>query len=324
MMTKAKLLTLFFGWWGVPFGPIFSLGVLFSPSQGRIPIEPNSQYLAGLGAHFLRSQRLVEAARAWTLSLAYKDNPQILRAYREVFRGLPDRAIRPEHGRGGGFLFGLSVVLAGVFAYAVLSPSSGPRTIAATSVPTSRATPADPGLTVPEMSSPLIHLQRYNSPSAHLSVRIPASYEAEYELDQDGGQPAHRIVISRDFRTASPDAVVVIYAFQPTQTPVDANPDQLKSLAESVLLRQTAILDSWASRSAVRTTSLSYGARAETAGTYRLQTTEDGAQLFFVWKAVIATRSWVYFIDVLGDPGSQDSTTEHYRLIANSFVPYVG
>jgi len=45
-MFKAKLLTTFLGWWGIPFGPIYSLGVIFSPSEGMIPAEPNASYLA--------------------------------------------------------------------------------------------------------------------------------------------------------------------------------------------------------------------------------------------------------------------------------------
>jgi hypothetical protein len=33
-MTSAKVLTFLFGWWGIPWGPIYTLGTLFTSSEG--------------------------------------------------------------------------------------------------------------------------------------------------------------------------------------------------------------------------------------------------------------------------------------------------
>ncbi len=50
---KASLITWLFGWWGFPWGPIFSIGALVKNiSGGEIPVEANGTILAHQAAYF--------------------------------------------------------------------------------------------------------------------------------------------------------------------------------------------------------------------------------------------------------------------------------
>ena len=55
-MAHDKLISLLFGWWGIPFGVIHTLGVLLESGEGKIPVDPNADYLAALGVYFLSSR----------------------------------------------------------------------------------------------------------------------------------------------------------------------------------------------------------------------------------------------------------------------------
>jgi len=91
-MTKAKLLSMLLGWWGIPWGPIYTLGVLFESGEGKIPAEPNAEYLRELGLYLLDRGNLTEARLAWEASLELVENPEL----RSALQSIPQPTTEPS------------------------------------------------------------------------------------------------------------------------------------------------------------------------------------------------------------------------------------
>lgn len=98
MMNTAKIKTLVFGWWGIPFGPIYSLGVLFTHSEGNIPADVNGPYLGGLGLHFLKAGKLDEGIATLEASLGYWNSLEVgaLLTAAKNYRSGPGSTSRPS------------------------------------------------------------------------------------------------------------------------------------------------------------------------------------------------------------------------------------
>lgn len=88
-MNSARLLTLFLGWWGIPWGPIYTLGALFSTSESRVPAEVQAGYLRSLAGYYLRMGERVYAEEALRSSLQYEADPVTQQVYRDVFGEFP-------------------------------------------------------------------------------------------------------------------------------------------------------------------------------------------------------------------------------------------
>lgn len=84
-MLNAKILTGIMGWWGIPFGPIFTLMVLFGPNGGKIPSEGNAEYLRWLGAYFLQTGNRVEARKSFEESQKLAYDPRVDALLHELF-----------------------------------------------------------------------------------------------------------------------------------------------------------------------------------------------------------------------------------------------
>jgi TPR repeat protein len=68
----------FMGWWGIPFGILWTLRALWHNSQGgQQPEENNALFLAGLGYEFHRKGDLKAAASALKASLQLKKDPRV-------------------------------------------------------------------------------------------------------------------------------------------------------------------------------------------------------------------------------------------------------
>jgi len=109
-MMQAKFLSLFLGWWGIPFGPIYTLGAIFGPSEGKVPADLNAEYLKHLGAYFIDHGDLSAGHDALAASLRYQYDEGLDNVYRTVFRHAPETYKSPDHGTGSGFLFGLLAI----------------------------------------------------------------------------------------------------------------------------------------------------------------------------------------------------------------------
>ncbi len=118
---KGKMITLFFGWWGIPFGPIYSLGVLFGQGDGKVPPDINASYLAQLGIHFLQHDDPVQAQEAWNASYYYYPDPKLRNLYHEVFGSAPTEPAEVS-GSSAGMWLVLGLVLAIVAAVFWIAP----------------------------------------------------------------------------------------------------------------------------------------------------------------------------------------------------------
>lgn len=108
-MRKAKLLSMFLGWWGIPFGFFYTLGVLFKPSGGEIPPIPNAEYLRGLAGFFLNAGKLADAEEALKSSLYYDYDNNVAETYRQIFGKQPDSR-KPDDGSNSGAFFGIAAI----------------------------------------------------------------------------------------------------------------------------------------------------------------------------------------------------------------------
>jgi len=77
---RFNLQILLFGWWGIPWGPIFSVGALIKNSAGgHQPRENNAILLAIVGQNLINLGEYVEAEKALTASLRLKEDPVVIR-----------------------------------------------------------------------------------------------------------------------------------------------------------------------------------------------------------------------------------------------------
>ena len=84
-MADAKILTLILGWWGIPFGPIFSLGALFTSSEGVVDAKLNAEYLRYLCGYFINRGDMLEAKKAIQASLNLHHDPEIAATAHAIF-----------------------------------------------------------------------------------------------------------------------------------------------------------------------------------------------------------------------------------------------
>lgn len=116
-MFKAKLISTFFGWWGLPWGPLFTLGALFRSSEGIVPKDENAAYLRQLCLFFLDQGNTLQAKRALSASLRYEYLPEVDIFYRGVFGESPDAVdLVEEKGRYGWMQI---LVVIGLFSLAI-------------------------------------------------------------------------------------------------------------------------------------------------------------------------------------------------------------
>jgi hypothetical protein len=84
-MTTAKIVTLICGWWGIPWGPIYSLGALFASGEGVIDVKLNADYLRWLGGYFIYTGNMVEAKKAIQASLNLYYDPELAAVAHSIF-----------------------------------------------------------------------------------------------------------------------------------------------------------------------------------------------------------------------------------------------
>lgn len=123
---KAKLVTFLFGWWGIPFGPFYSLGVLFGPDDGKPIPDLNAPYLASLGLYFLRNGRKAYAQDAWKGSLHYASDTKLRDLYFQVFGSMPDKPAERQENPVVTFavLCAVGLIVAALALFSLMQPAS--------------------------------------------------------------------------------------------------------------------------------------------------------------------------------------------------------
>lgn len=75
-MAKAKIISLFLGWWGFPWGLIYTLEALFS-TEGKIPQQPNTEFLKSLGFYLFSIGDAYGAMKAFEQSIAFQEDSKV-------------------------------------------------------------------------------------------------------------------------------------------------------------------------------------------------------------------------------------------------------
>lgn len=331
MMTRAKLLTLLFGWWGIPFGPIFSLGVLFRPSQGVVPAEINGPYLAALGAHFIQWMNLSEAARAWELSLAYTEDSAVAGVFEEVFSRPPARISRPSSGALGGAMVGLASLALVIWLFLEGAASYQPRTYARSIStpaprsswstpmvrPTANPTPsATSRLTVNTDRASNTETRRIYYSRGGFSIEVPAGYEVEEYTDPEDPL-LFGITVSDDGRVGPSDAVINILA---APLPGYVAAMGLGELRSEAILAVTDVNDddsTWHQLSEPTARYVPGGAMAETSARWDDALLSGDAA--YVRYAAILTDDWAHLVFVTGSDDFHTPVNEYFVLVTKSF-----
>lgn len=89
-MSKAKLISLLFGWWGIPFGIFYTLGVLVKSSDGEVPREINADLLKVLAFYYFQQGRMEEVQETLAASYRYVNDPQLYQYYKSIFHADPE------------------------------------------------------------------------------------------------------------------------------------------------------------------------------------------------------------------------------------------
>lgn len=98
---RAKFLSFLFGWWGFPWGPIYTLGALFGSNDGFVPADANAGYLKQLGVFFFERGDQASARQVWSASLRYVYDRELDIFYRRIF-GDADYADEGKGEQSGG------------------------------------------------------------------------------------------------------------------------------------------------------------------------------------------------------------------------------
>ncbi len=205
-MGRAKLVSFLLGWWGIPFGIFYTLGVLFESGEGEIPVDPNADYLPALGLYFLNRGERLQALQAFQASLALRYDSKLEAAIKEIFGdiyvgsevGRRHDAARADSVRhdsvsvGEGWKWVLYAVLA-ITGLAVLvslplglapistSPSATPVIIEPTELPTTATSSSFPPVTINSV------WQRQVESEDGFWMDIPSGLTRSRRVSEDGG-----------------------------------------------------------------------------------------------------------------------------------------
>lgn len=83
-MAKARLISLFLGWWGFPWGFLYTLECLLEPN-GKIPKQPNSQLLNFLGIYLFSIGDIFGAKNALEQSYEFNKDEEVF-AFKEKIK----------------------------------------------------------------------------------------------------------------------------------------------------------------------------------------------------------------------------------------------
>lgn len=304
-MTEAKLLTLLLGWWGIPFGIIYTLGVLFKPSQGDIPAEANGPYLRALGAYFLETGRLADAEDALSASLQFQDDQNVATVYQQVFGRNPYPVRHQGGGRGTGALFGVVTLIGlGILAVAIFG---GMGTSSSPTITPSSVLPTNTSVVIPTGWVP------FRSEQLHFSGMVPGSHVSE-EDPPTGASTARGISFIPKTWTEDSKVISVI-AMPLPQTGRSRLPSETE-------LSQAAI--DWMNENGATVvsppTSVKHDSNVAVKMVHQAPLSDSTLQIR-TYAAMIAAPGWLYYIEVSGLLEQNSSIEEYFDVFFGSFAP---
>ncbi len=335
-MFKAKLLTLFFGWWGIPWGFFYTLGVLFKSDDGEISTDVNADYLKALGVYFLQSGQIGEALLTFNSSLQLKHDSQLEQLVKELFGKTSVSPVSTAQGRGLGFT---PIILGGaaiILVIALMMPSFSGSNVASASdtgrsgVPTSLGTkqpaatrtptkhPPTPTPAATATLAPPKDWKLYSSESAYFSAYIPSEWVIS-DFSPTADNPMRGVGFSPSTNLLGEDAVSISVMSVPMVNFAGA---RAMSAAD---LKQSAT--DWLTDRELKT--IQSPIATEIGGyvaVWMIHETElqDKDYKLRAHAAMISTPKWFYYIEVAGLAEHDDVVNDYFDEFVKHFQPDSG
>ena len=324
-MFKAKLLTLCFGWWGIPWGFFYTLGVLFKSDNGDTPVEANADYLKALGAYFLQSGQIGEALLTFNSSLQLRRDSQLEQLVKELFGRTSITPLPTAQSGGIGFtpiLFGAGAIILVVFlmvpSFSAISLPGDDSANAQTNLiirqPTVIRTPTNSPATS-TVTLPPQDWRLYNSEAVGFSAYIPSKWTgSSYPSTADDQVRGVEFFPSITIQGADETIIRVM------SVPLgDFSPTQAMSVAE---LKQNGT--DWLTDQQVRIIRAPVEARiGEQAAIWMVYETEmqDKGHKLLAYAAMLSTLERFYYIEVAGLAGYEEVVHSYFDKFVKHFQP---
>lgn len=328
-MFRAKLLTFIFGWWGLPWGFFYTLGVLFKSDDGEVPTDVNADYLKALGIYFLQSGQIGEALLTFNSSLQLKHDLQLEQMVKELFGKTSASPVSAAHDRGLGFtpVFLGTIVVAFLIIFLLpifsgtLPPSApsvnNPTAKSVTVTPNAPPTPTSIPTVPTSTPQPLQGWKRYKSDRAYFSAYIPDKWIGSY-FPPSADNPLRGVAFAPSATLRGDDATTISVMSVPMVDVADA---QVMSTAD---LKQSA--NKWLIDRKLKAIRLP--AEMEIGGhtaVWMVHEAElqDKAYKLRAYAAMISTPKWFYYIEVAGLAEHDDVVHEYFDEFIRHFQPDV-
>jgi hypothetical protein len=328
-MFKAKLLTLFLGWWGVPWGVFYTLGVLFKSDNGDVPADVNADYLKALGAYFLQSGQIGEALLTFNSSLHLRRDSQLEQLVKDLFGETSISSVPTTRGGGIGFtpvMLGVAAIILVIFFMApsfstsnVISSPDSDKTRTQISLVTRQPTvtrtptrsPATPTATLP----PPQDWRLYNSEQAAFSAYIPSKWAGD-NYPPTADNPMRGVAFFPSATLRGEDATTISVMSVPM---VDFAGAQAMSVFD---LKRSAT--DWLADRQLKT--IQPPTETEIAGYVAVWMVheaelQDKEYKLRAYAAMIPTPKWFYYIEVAGLADYDDVIHNYFDEFIKHFQP---
>lgn len=318
-MSKAKLITALFGWWGIPFGILFAVRYLFFASEGVVLPQQNAAYLRALGLWFWGERKVFSAREAIENSLAYEWDADAADFYYKAFGAIPDRTRRVSHGEVSGAFVGLVTVavtaavfvVAGVYLGMLANPLSGSqarlRNVVVVTPTPSQVAPK--GITIAsKLGNTAPHgWSKYTNREMEFSAYIPRDYKST-QVESLPGNPASRVVLEPDRGITIEDRLIAI-------TYVPGNPGQMVKPSDF-----DASVRDWLATNKFK--AISPPSATEIAGYEAVELEYEGSwedgEIYNSQAAFLNVPGKVFLIEVISYPKIAE-TEDFYHMFINNF-----
>lgn len=325
-MLIAKLITLFFGLWGIPWGIIYSLEVLFGSDEGEIPSDANATYLKNLGAYYLGTGNLGEALYAFNASLKLRRDTTLEGAVRQVFGSQASDVRLQYKNRGITFsqiFFGAIVLLAIWVTFSILmspssipaSPSPIPASFTKLSLTSKQPSTAEPSPTVKVIKAETPSgWEQFVSEQARFSAYIPKEFIPE-KYPPTAENPMIGVSFAADSQTMGPDATVITVSYFPF---VDVDGSGISEL------ELEGFIEEWVSQRKVDLVAppveISVGRYNGFELVHQAQAT-DKSYVVRAHSAFILTHAGLYYVEVAGFSNYNETLEKYYDTFMKWFQP---
>lgn len=333
-MLEAKIISTLFGWWGFPFGVLYTLGAIFKPSQGHILEDVNAIYLQGLGAYFLSCGKIIDAEQAFAASLWHRYDKELDILYQQVFDRKPQPPAHVSYGQGSGFLFGIGVIiLMGIILVFVSADNTSGETKVAslpkaspvfTQAFVSEASPTSKQVPTPKpihalkivQPNPPKGWQKFVSKQTNFSAYVPEELVPEEDPPKEGN-PARAVSFASDSNHVRPDSIVISVVYFPYLDMAGHEPTELE-LKEYI--------NKWLTRDGIKI--ITPPAKIDMDGYLAFEVVHqvvmtDRNYIVRAYDAFISTPNGLYYVEVSGFLDYDNSLKEYYDTFMDWFQPGV-